>query len=121
VVCGKSTSRRRRYKKAPHRICAKSEAVTVAAESLAEVTGDSRITSDIATYGHAVLRWLAAGRPVRSPEEVAAIFRDHCLGCEFYNAQSGRCKICGCRVKREGHAVLNKIAMATEHCPKRYW
>ena len=85
--------------------------VTVAAEKL----GVS--LSDVAHYGRALARWTAAGFPERSDAEVARLVAI-CKACPKYVA--GRCSDCRCRVS-EGPAVVNKIRMATENCPKEKW
>jgi hypothetical protein len=61
----------------------------------------------------ATLKWVAAGRPIRSKEEQAAIL-ETCKGCEFYMLDKGRCSKCGCYLKQ-------KIKMATEACPVGKW
>lgn len=76
----------------------------------------------MATYWTAVKRWIMSGRPTRSAEEVKTIYDDFCgAGCAWYDTPSQRCKGCGCRVAPKGIAILNKIKMATEHCPQRFW
>ncbi len=70
-------------------------------------------------YGKAVKRWIAAGRPERSDEEVNEIYETLCQPCQHFNGKS--CKICGCRIKRSGQALANKVRMATEHCPIKKW
>lgn len=87
-------------------------------------------------YGRAVRRWLRAGKPTRTNEEVAAIYRDHCLTCKYRDPRKGTCKLCGCRVcgkdgafftflglslPAKARAMLNKIRMGTEHCPRNKW
>lgn len=69
-------------------------------------------------YVTAVARWMAAGSPVREDSEVDRIFAI-CLGCEHYNGKS--CQVCSCRVNKSQTALLNKIRMATEKCPKEKW
>ena len=75
----------------------------------------------VANYWKAVTRWIAAGRPTRSAEDVKTIHADFCADCNWYDKESRRCKGCGCSVKPKGIAILNKIEMATEHCPQRFW
>jgi hypothetical protein len=75
----------------------------------------------MATYWAAVKRWIAAGRPRRSSEEVKSLHATFCAKCDWYDPESQRCKGCGCRVKPKGIAILNKIEMATEHCPQKFW
>ena len=70
-------------------------------------------------YGNAVIRWIAAGRPVRSDDRVREIFERLCRPCERFDAKRQTCRLCGCRVRRSGSALANKIKMATERCPAR--
>ena len=79
------------------------------------------ITTRAMRYSRAVRRWVAAGRPVRSEEDVQNIFEIHCKTCEQYDQKKEACVICGCRVRRRGLALLNKIRMATEGCPLGMW
>jgi hypothetical protein len=72
-------------------------------------------------YSRALYRWLKAGRPARSEEEIKQIFETHCLTCEAYEEGSSSCRYCGCRVNRLTVPPLNKIAMATEECPVEKW
>lgn len=71
----------------------------------------------VMTYGKAVTRWLAAGRPTRSDEEVREIFEVHCKPCEHFDERAESCALCGCRVAASGAPLRNKLRMATEHCP----
>lgn len=75
----------------------------------------------MATYWRAVKRWIAAGRPRRTKEEVKSLHVTFCAKCDWYDPGSQRCKGCGCRVAPKGIAILNKIEMATEHCPQKFW
>lgn len=72
-----------------------------------------------ATFAAAELRWIAAGRPVRSVERVAELFTV-CKACEHFQLGArdgeGKCRLCGCQLRRAG-GLLNKIQMATESCP----
>lgn len=64
-------------------------------------------------------KWVNAGKPLRSPEEIERIFRI-CQACPFFFAESsasGSCNICGCQIKRRGK-LMNKAAWATTECPK---
>jgi hypothetical protein len=67
----------------------------------------------------ALSRWIKAGRPVRSEEEVKRILLTYCEPCRAYG--EGRCRYCGCQVNLIGTAPQNKIAMATEECPLTKW
>ncbi len=73
------------------------------------------------TYWKAVKRWVVAGRPIRDAETVRQIHEDFCSTCDWHDPESKRCKGCGCVVKPEGIALLNKIKMQTEHCPRSFW
>lgn len=67
------------------------------------------------TYATAVARWIAAGFPRRSDDEVDQIF-EICRACKWMHA-AGYCQKCGCRLSKSRQAMTNKIRMATEHCP----
>lgn len=75
--------------------------------------------SKVPRYAKAVARWIKAGRPVRPRDEVARIYDTICQPCEYFNGKN--CKICGCRVARDGLALRNKLALGSEHCPKKKW
>lgn len=77
------------------------------------------IATKVANYVGAIGRWVKAGRPERTKEEVERIFDTICKPCQFF--LEGSCRTCGCRVARSGAALLNKIKMATEDCPKKKW
>lgn len=72
-------------------------------------------------YWLAVKRWITAGKPTRTDNDVKKIHEEFCSRCDWYDSKSKRCKGCGCKVKPEGIALLNKIKMATEYCPRNYW
>jgi len=76
-------------------------------------------------YKEALLKWQRAGRPTRSEEEVKRIHETLCNPpgepCAWYDSEKKRCKGCGCKVSTSSMAVLNKIKMATEHCPLEKW
>jgi len=71
------------------------------------------------SYTKAIVDWIKAGRPARSPSLTEQIFYSICLPCSDYD--EGACRICGCVVSPIGGPLLNKIAMATQHCPKNLW
>ena len=75
--------------------------------------------TDVSHYAQALARWTAAGFPARDQAEVERIELELCKTCEKYT--DGRCKKCGCRVTASSLAVVNKIKMATEHCPMEKW
>jgi hypothetical protein len=75
----------------------------------------------VMSYAEAVARWIAAGRPERSDKEVEEIFNTDCKPCKWFDRERQICRGCGCRVTDDGFAVLNKIKMATEHCPRELW
>jgi hypothetical protein len=72
-------------------------------------------------YKEALMRWNSAGRPVRTDDEVKEILEKHCIKCDWYDPDKKRCRGCGCKVSSSSFAVINKIKMATEHCPKEKW
>lgn len=52
----------------------------------------------IARYAKDLAVDALAGQPRRTPEQIAAIFREHCGPCLKRNAEKGACSICGCPV-----------------------
>jgi hypothetical protein len=72
-------------------------------------------------YASAVKKWIAAGRPTRTEDEVKAIFEDHCSKCEMYDKEKHACKSCGCSLATTGNPLINKLAMGTEKCPLGRW
>ena len=75
----------------------------------------------IISYAEAVVEWTAAGRPERSEEEVKQIFQQFCEPCKSFAPDRNVCQQCGCRVASDGFAIVNKIKMATQHCPRDFW
>ena len=73
------------------------------------------------SYAEALARWTAAGQPVRPDKEVERIFNEHCKTCKWFDPERQICRGCGCRVAETGMAVVNKIKMATENCPRELW
>jgi len=76
-----------------------------------------RIATRIGNYTRAVSRWIAAGRPVRSDEQVRYIYETYCKPCEHFDERRNACLLCGCYLSPNGAALQNKLRMATEHCP----
>ena len=73
------------------------------------------------TYTEAVAGWAAAGMPERSKEEVQRIFNEFCSPCDWYDGTRQLCRGCGCKVTQYGQAIVNKIKMATQRCPRGLW
>jgi hypothetical protein len=65
------------------------------------------LTEQAANLAGAVVRSIASGLKRRTPEQQAEIMAI-CRECPEFS--SGRCRICGCRLKV-------KIALASESCP----
>jgi len=89
--------------------------------TMAEQESPPGLRARVSKYSWAAGRWIAAGRPVRDEEEVQQIFETLCRPCEHFDAQKEICNTCGCRVRRDGMALTNKIRMATERCPRGMW
>lgn len=70
-------------------------------------------------YTKAVAEWVAKGLPERTQEEVESILSTYCKPCDWHD--NGVCKGCGCNVNELRFAILNKIKMKTQHCPKGLW
>lgn len=71
-----------------------------------------RVKRYLTEVGH----WVQEGRPERTDEEVDHIYDTYCLPCKWFNAK-GSCKLCGCRISKSKHALINKLRMATTRCP----
>lgn len=82
-----------------------------------EKKNNAKMGTKVMNYFGAIRRWVASGRPKRSPEEIAELFEKHCKGCDMYDEKKHACKSCGCNVSNDGDPLENKLAMATEHCP----
>jgi len=106
--------------------------VTPTAPTNEPIAHPPALTEKLNRYRRAIQRWIAAGRPVRSDAEVDHIFEKYCKQCRWFRRPrkrrrrqrskpivSGGCKLCGCRLARDGHALRNKIRMATESCPAK--
>lgn len=72
----------------------------------------------LARWGRAIRRWIKAGRPRRTDEQVAALLAI-CQGCEHYT--DGACAKCGCPANASQSALRNKLRIATEACPIGKW
>jgi len=79
------------------------------------------LKTQAANYWAAIKRWIKSGRPERSEEDVKKIHTNFCEKCDWFDREASRCRGCGCKVTSEGAAVLNKIRMQTEHCPRGLW
>jgi len=76
----------------------------------------------VCRYAAALKKWVAAGRPTRTDEEVEAI-KAICKSdeCKKYEPIEGRCRACGCKIHTPGITILSKAKLATETCPKDKW
>jgi|WetSurMetagenome_2_1015567.scaffolds.fasta_scaffold272133_2 hypothetical protein len=72
-------------------------------------------------YAAAMREWLAAGRPTRSDSVVRHLYDTYCANCSWNTDTHDICIGCGCRVAERGPALVNKIKMATQHCPRDLW
>lgn len=79
------------------------------------------MTNKTIRYTRALARWIKSGRPTRAEEEIVRIHDEICLLCDHYDPDRKSCNLCGCRINLSLKAYLNKIAMATEKCPKDKW
>ncbi len=80
----------------------------------------SGVLSRLSRYARAVKRWTEAGKPVRTDEQVEAIFAI-CQACPHINEARTKCKLCRCKLNIGKNARFNKIRMATERCPANKW
>jgi len=96
-----------------HRKCPKAPALEPEAKRLGIAW------EDVEHYAEAIRRWVIAGRPTRTQAEVKTIYAEHCEPCDDHI--DGRCKKCRCCVNVSRIALVNKIKMASEHCPDEKW
>lgn len=74
------------------------------------------------SYRVAHSRWVAAGKPLRPHDKIESLF-EICESCPRFmrvGADIGKCKSCGCWLKRKGEK-FNKLAWPTETCPEGKW
>lgn len=69
------------------------------------------------SYTTALRKWVGAGRPERTQEEIEAIFNEHCSKCDMFDKERKICNSCGCPSNTNQPAIRNKLRMATEACP----
>lgn len=98
-------------------ICNRCNEITMVEEK----KNQASLGKKVVNYFGAVRRWVASGRPTRTPEEIKAIFEEHCSKCEMYDKKNHSCKSCGCSVASGGDPLNNKLAMKTERCPLGRW
>ncbi len=73
----------------------------------------------VQNFSRAVTKWIGAGSPVRTDEEISRLFFTFCETCDYLRDR--KCALCGCPVGDANAALLNKIKMSTEHCPIGKW
>jgi hypothetical protein len=103
---------------------------------LKQMHGGQRVLrpqNTVSRYAKAITKWVSAGAPTRTDEEVDEIFETQCKQCPLYSVDRGRCKSCGCNLSGDeaglksllklfhANALVNKIRMLTEHCPLGRW
>jgi hypothetical protein len=79
------------------------------------------LATELKNYAIAIKNWVAAGRPERTDHEVRELHTKYCTKCDWYDPTQERCKGCGCKTRAEGSALVNKIKMGNQHCPKLLW
>lgn len=103
------------------RAACQAKRLPVKEEPAAPVPEPPNLAQRVLSYTEALIRWTAAGKPERADKEVERIFNECCKRCGWLDPEKQICRGCGCRVAENGLAVLNKIKMATEHCPQELW
>jgi len=95
------------------------------------VTAASPESNSIEQFQEAVQEWEKAGKPVRSYEEIDFIYHECCLRCRYF--KHSNCTACSSRIRGDEPGLLNrmdnpnelpiinKITVATEHCPMWQW
>jgi hypothetical protein len=84
-------------------------------------------------YVTSTMRWLAAGSPIRSDDQVDEIFATHCVPCPWLVDNVCTHKGCQCNVVSSraesrtilgrilGGGMVNKLRRRTEKCPDGRW
>ena len=80
--------------------------------------GSTGIIAKVWRFADAHKKWVNAGKPLRSAEEISKIYYEQCAKCPEIDHNT--CSLCGCKLKPKGN-TLNKIAWATEECPLKKW
>lgn len=68
----------------------------------------------------AVRRWVQAGSPRRSQEDIERIHGSICGRC-YLRTPQGSCGYQWCLLETPRAFLIHRIAMATEHCPEGKW
>lgn len=76
-----------------------------------------KLTNKVMNYFAAVRKWVAAGKPVRTEQEIQEIYEKHCSKCSMFDKERQVCNSCGCPASTNQPPLRNKLAMATEECP----
>lgn len=86
------------------------------------MTSTATALQKVTRYAMAAARWVAAGSPTRTDNEVAALLAI-CQACPTgrYDAAGVACKRCGCRINQGASGLANKLRMETESCPDGHW
>lgn len=69
-------------------------------------------------FAAATGKWAMAGCPLRTEEQITAILESHCQPCPEFTGHE--CRLCGCKTN-DKKRLMNKLALATEHCPLEKW
>lgn len=77
----------------------------------------ARLVDKLVNYASSIRKWVAAGRPERSDEEVQRLYDEHCSKCNMFDKGRQVCNSCGCPANKEQPAIRNKLRMGTEGCP----
>jgi len=95
------------------------------------VTTASPGHNNVDQFKLAVQEWEQAGKPMRSPDEIDFIYHECCRRCRYFKKNA--CTACSSRIRgdepgllnrMDGHSelpIINKICVATEHCPMWQW
>ena len=75
-------------------------------------------------YVIAYTKWVAAGKPLRTPEKIAELFTicEQCPSVSFIPISDGigRCAECGCWLKKT-ETTRNALAWPTKPCPDQHF
>lgn len=71
-------------------------------------------------YAAALWRHAADGLRITSPDELARRLAI-CQNCPSGEFDGAGCRVCGCPVNSTENSLRNKLAMASEACPRGHW
>jgi hypothetical protein len=79
----------------------------------------TRLFSRIVAFSKSLLFHIYSGFPKSSQDQINYRF-SICNSCEYYDANSRQCMVCGCNISTK-KIFMNKLAWADQKCPIDKW